>query len=239
MMIARMRCHLCSMCPCRTEQIAAYEQHRLKAAGPAAAALNNAASAAPQQSSIKLLAQRRLAEAEAAIAAAEQSAMQAMQGERFSGGRIPPWETPQPRASAAAVDRPAQQDVSVAAPSPAPPALSSLGSFRERLKKHEAHLSAMQQGAAPALAAPARQHNLLHAVAPADWHDDAQAVPPPWAYPSFLPAMPRNASGASGVLFTCRTGLLGCILVHDLLVQMLSRHSCAGVFLAVPDITYS
>ena len=184
---------------CRTQQQQELQAHRAHGkAGSASVPSHNDGTGAGAALTIKQLAQQRIAEAEAAIAAAEQSAIQAMQGERYATGRPPPWATngraaSNSAASAASSQQPNQRE------------LRSFGSFAERLDRHDQHLSMRQhvQGAATgqqtitheAQPDANRQHRLLPVVQ--TQQQEANATPPPWAHPSFLSSLPRYMSGAS------------------------------------------
>jgi hypothetical protein len=136
---------------------------------------------------IKELARVRIAEAEAAIAAAEKSAMSAYQEHRFQQHRDPALSKTPPWISQ-------QQDLT-------PLSCFKGGSFAERLKTHEAHLNALRQ-----------VHHLSGLPSSSDTTSDTNATAtkarlhatgvigmlPPWSRPPKLPSFPvYSCSGKS------------------------------------------
>jgi hypothetical protein len=250
-----MRCFICSdvsipqpsSC-CRTEQINEYCTHqqgpqlqRQPAAAPQPYGDAAVKVAHSQPQSIRALAQRKIAEAEAAIAAAEQSAMQAMHGERFSATRVPPWAPPQARPAPSVQPQPLP-DVQGPGPQSAPrQQLTSLSSFKARLQGHEEHLSTLQRLAQGEPAQPQGARSVLNAKPHAPAMRQRQQVqelpwpqagaggtqappPPPWAQPSFLPSLARHSSGAcpQGAVFS------KLLVTPNLRPNTLHRRSCAS-----------
>jgi hypothetical protein len=159
---------------------------------------------------IKDLARQKIAEAEAAIAAAEYSAIQAMQGERFSPHRIPPWAVAPPANASAinsTVDLKATPNSTIIPQVISPKHPGAMESFTSSLKKHETHLRALQASATPPLqlrlishpqtdlvpVASAHRKELAAKSAP-DFRNPATSLPP-WAHPSPLPTFKAYISG--------------------------------------------
>jgi hypothetical protein len=134
-------------------------------------------SAMPQRMDFKALAKARIAEAEAAIAAAEKSAMSA-----YSVG------------SFRKTDAPSVTAPWVASPSPTKAYLKESSTFEERLRKHEAHLSTIKQ----ACGAFSSTSSLTHRTsAPLLDRPAGNQALPPWSQPQQLPSFGSYKAGAN------------------------------------------
>lgn len=130
---------------------------------------------------IKQLARQRIAEAEAAIAAAGKSAMSTYQAEGFRSDNLAnpvPWTAIHERN----LSQPAQFPTS----------------FAERLKLHEAHLNALKQASKKP---PLPSHSLAPASQPRTFSslsDPSSSYLPPWSQPHHMPTFRCTAqSGMS------------------------------------------
>lgn len=168
---------------------------------------------------IKEQARRKIAEAEAAIAAAEASAMRNMKHERFSAHRIPPWVMPtatqdprlaRPQASLAGAP-------SVATRHGAGPALRLVGAPAQHAdnvagsSSQHALPHLREHGARPAALRLAQGMPMLGATqhtAQADGGKDRPrlaAQHPSWARQPGLPSFPSVTSGAGLPFRTCHS----------------------------------